>query len=94
MARYEIRTGYNPASVEWSRVQRATLRAGAHFMANARWDFRDGKFTASLVVDAASDRDAYLVVPPVLRATATVTRLDGERYAEGVLGVHGALTAA
>jgi hypothetical protein len=77
MARYMIQTSYSREDAASARIHRATMRAGAHFMANASLSVADGKVVASLAVEAANDRDAFLMVPPVFRAAATVTRLDG-----------------
>jgi hypothetical protein len=76
MARYMIQTSHDAAHVECERIRRSLLQAGAHFVANAEWGCAGGNHTAWLTVEAASDRDAWLIVPPVLRGTAIVTKLN------------------
>jgi len=76
MARYMIQTSHDAAHDECERIRRSLVQAGAHFVANAEWGCAGGDHMAWLIVETDNDRDAWLIVPPAMRATATVTRLN------------------
>jgi hypothetical protein len=71
-----IQTSHDAAHAECDRITRSLLQAGAHFVAKAEWGCADGNHTAWLIVEAASDRDAWLIVPPAMRGSATITKLN------------------
>ena len=54
----------------------AFLRAGAHYLTNAEWGCMDGEHTAWIIVEAESDAEARLMVPPVIRDTALLVKLN------------------
>ncbi len=53
----------------------AFVRAGAHYLTNAEWGCEDGVHTAWIVIEAPSDSEARLMVPPVIRNRAQLVRL-------------------
>jgi hypothetical protein len=75
MPRYMLQTSHDAAHVECERIKHSLQQAGAHFVANAEWGCAEGNHTAWLTVEVASDRDAWLIVPPAMRGSATVTKL-------------------
>ena len=52
------------------------MQAGAHYLTNAEWGCRAGVHTAWIIVDVANDTEARLAVPPVIRRTAKVIKLN------------------
>ncbi len=52
------------------------LRAGAHYLTHAEWGCDDGEHTAWIIVDAESDVDARRMVPPFIRSTALIVKLN------------------
>ena len=52
------------------------LRAGAHYLTNAEWGCDDGQHTAWIIVEAENDAEARLMVPPFIRNTAVLCRLN------------------
>lgn len=82
MARYMIQSSHDPSHADCERIKQSIFRAGSHFVTHAEWGCADGNHTAWLIVEAENDRDAWLVVPPAMRETATVTRLNRFGFAE------------
>jgi hypothetical protein len=58
------------------RVLDGFTEAGAHYLRRADWGCHGGVHTAWITVEAASDEDARLMAPPVIRAIASVTKLN------------------
>ena len=52
------------------------LRAGAHYLTNADWGCDDGQHTAWIIVEAENDANALLMVPPFIRSTALLVKLN------------------
>lgn len=52
------------------------LRAGAHYLTNAEWGCDDGVHTAWIIVEADNDDEAKLLVPPSIRNTALLCKLN------------------
>lgn len=76
MPRYMIQTSHDPSPAACLRVLDAFAVAGAHYLMRADWGCMDGEHTAWIVVEADSDEAARLMVPPVLRKTAKVVKLN------------------
>ncbi len=74
MAKYMIQDSHEVA--DCVRVLDEFLRAGAHYLTNADWGCKDGDHTAWIVVEAASDEEARLMVPPIIRNRARPVRLN------------------
>ncbi len=54
----------------------AFLRAGAHYLTNAEWGCMEGEHTAWIIVEADNDGQARHMVPPVIRNTALLVKLN------------------
>ena len=76
MPRYLIQDSHEPSHVACVRALDAFMRAGAHYLTNAEWGCLAGEHTAWIMVEADDDYQALLMVPPVIRRTAQVTRLN------------------
>lgn len=53
----------------------AFLRAGAHYLTNADWGCDAGVHTAWIIVEAETDAEARLLVPPPIRDRALLVKL-------------------
>lgn len=58
------------------RALDAFLQAGAHFLTNAEWGCMDGDHRAWIIIDADSEAEARMVIPPVIRHTAHLVKLN------------------
>ena len=76
MEQFMIQTSHDPSHADCERFMQSVYQAGAHFVANAEWGCKDGNHTAWLIVEAEDHFDACLIVPPVMREAAIVTRLN------------------
>jgi hypothetical protein len=75
--RYLIEVPHPEAKVACARAVDAFLRTGSHFLTNADWGCRDGEHKAWIIVDVDSKEEARGIVPPVFRAQAKITKLNG-----------------
>jgi hypothetical protein len=76
MARYMIQASHDPARDACLRILDAFLHAGAHYLTHAEWGCQAGVHTAWIIVEAEDDAAARLMVPPVIRNSATLVRLN------------------
>ena len=76
MARYIIQATHEPDPAACLRMLDAFLNAGAHYLTHAEWGCMAGEHTAWIIVEADSDADARLMVPPVIRNTAKLVKLN------------------
>lgn len=76
MNRYLIEVTHEPSHDECPRLAASLLRAGTHFVTRSDWGCEAGEHRSWLCVEALNDRDANLVVPPILRPRARVVRLN------------------
>jgi hypothetical protein len=74
MERYLIQASHEPG--ECLETLDAYLRAGAHYLTNAEWGCQAGVHTEWVIVEAENDADARRVVPPIIRKTALLVRLN------------------
>jgi hypothetical protein len=74
--RYLIEVAHEPSHDECPRLAASLLRAGTHFATHAGWGCEAGEHRSWLCVEALDDRDAALIVPPILRPRARVVRLN------------------
>ncbi len=58
------------------RVQTAFLEAGATFLTRADWGCKAGVHKAWITVEAKTDADARLMVPPIIRTSALLAKLN------------------
>jgi hypothetical protein len=75
MSRYLIRV-WQPAEVAAKQVNDSIRTIGSHFATHATWRQQNGMATGTLVVEADDRRWAIGVVPPNMRSSATIFRLD------------------
>ncbi len=75
MARYLIEVS-QPATVVAKRMEKCVRMIGSHFATHARWQQKDGLATGTLVVEADDQRWVLAVVPPYMRESARVNRLE------------------
>ncbi len=75
MAKYLIEAPHESSPQACLRALDAFLQAGAHFLTNAEWGCMDGDHRAWIIIDADSEAEARMVIPPVLRHSAHVVKL-------------------
>ncbi len=76
MHKYLIEDSHEPSHIECVRALDAFLQAGAHYLTNAEWGCRVGVHTAWIIVEAENDAEARLMVPPVIRRSAKLVKLN------------------
>lgn len=76
MPRFLIEVTHKPTKTDCLRELQAYLQAGAHYLTNAEWGCMAIDHRAWLIVDVASEAEAKMLVPPVARHRAKVTRLN------------------
>ncbi len=76
MHKYLIEDSHEPSHVDCVRALDAFLQAGAHYLTNAEWGCRAGVHTAWIIVEAENDAEARLMVPPVIRKSAKLVRVN------------------
>ncbi len=76
MDRYMIQASHDPDPAACSRMVESFLRAGAHYLTNAEWGCKAGVHTAWILVEAGSEAEARLMVPPAIRNTALLVKLN------------------
>ncbi len=74
MPRYMIESSHDPGLCQ--RVQAAFLQAGVHYLTRADLGCKGGRHTAWIIVEAKSDTDARLMVPPIIRTSAVLAKLN------------------
>ena len=87
MARYVIEATHDPDPAACLRMLDAFLNAGAHYLTHAEWGCMDGEHTAWIIVEANSDAEARMMVPPVIRNTAKLVKLN-KFTPEQIRGMH------
>ncbi|MDA1096244.1 MAG: hypothetical protein O3B84_03195 [Chloroflexi bacterium] len=76
MPRYMIQASHDPAPTACLRMLSAFLDAGAHYLTHAEWGCLDGEHTAWITIEADDDAHARLMVPPMIRRTAKLVKLN------------------
>jgi hypothetical protein len=74
MARYVIQAEHEPE--ECLALLDSILRAGAHYLTNTDWGCQDGVHGAWMIVEAESEHEARLMIPPVFRSRALLCALN------------------
>ena len=74
MPRYIIESSHDPSLCQ--RIQSAFLQAGAHYLTRADWGCKGGIHTTWITVEAKNDHDARLMVPPIIRTSALLAKLN------------------
>ncbi len=76
MDHYMIQASHDPDPGACLRMLESFLRAGAHYLTNAEWGCMAGVHTAWILVQADSEAEARLMVPPAIRNTALLVKLN------------------
>jgi hypothetical protein len=76
MNRYLIEVTHDPTHADCGRLADTLTQAGAHFLTRAGWGCQSGIHCCWLLVEALTDEDAELIVPPALRCNGRIVRLD------------------
>ena len=74
MARYLIQEAHKPE--ECLRTLDAYMQAGSHFLTHSDWGCGAGVHQSWLIVEAANEEQARLMIPPAIRASAELVRLN------------------
>ncbi len=74
MTRYLIQAAHEPE--ECVKMLHSYLQAGAHYLTHAEWGCEENVHQAWIIIEAESDAAARLMVPPVIRNSALVVRLN------------------
>lgn len=75
MATFTIRGIHDDSHQDTKRLMESLTRAGAYFLTHAEWRCAMGDHVACLDVEAESEDEVRIMVPPVLRPLATITRV-------------------
>ncbi len=76
MARYIIEASHDHTPAACLRLLDAFAKAGAHYLTHTDWGCLAGVHKAWIMVEAENDGDARLMVPPVIRDSALLVRLN------------------
>jgi hypothetical protein len=74
MPRYLIETTHTIE--DCVRILDGFMQAGAHYLLNADWGCEVDDHRGWMIVEANDDHDARLMIPPVVRASAVMIRLN------------------
>lgn len=75
-AKFLIEVPHDASTVACARVVDVFLKSGSHFLTKADWGCHDGVHKAWMVVDVDSKDEARRILPPALRAQATIVQLN------------------
>jgi len=91
--KFLIEVPHEANTVECARVVDVFLKSGSHFLSGPVWGCRDGVHKAWMIVDVDSKEEARGIIPPLLRAKATIVHLNSftVQEIEDILREHGAL---
>jgi len=76
MPKFLIDVPHDPDVLACARVVQVFLASGSHFLTNADWGCMDGEHRAWMLVEVDSRSEAQSIVPPGLRAHATIVQLN------------------
>ena len=76
MPRFLIEVPHDAETIACARVVQIFLNTGSHYLSHADWGCRDGVHKSWFVANVESKREAIAIVPPDLRAKATIVELD------------------
>jgi hypothetical protein len=75
MDRYLVEVDHPAERMACLKAIRMILESGSHFVTHAEWGCLDGDHTAWIIIEAGSHDEARLVLPPVDRGGARITKL-------------------
>jgi hypothetical protein len=73
MGRFMIQASHTPE--ECLDILDEYVKAGAHYLTHTEWGCDENVHTGWIVVEAESDAEARLMVPPIIRNKALLVRL-------------------
>jgi len=76
MVRYIIEASHDPTPAACLRLLDAFAKAGSSYLTHTDWGCLAGVHKAWIIVEAENDDDARLMVPPVIRGSALLVRLN------------------
>ena len=82
MARFLVEVQHGAGWVPCERIVEIFLKTGSHYLTNADWGCRDGVHKTWFIAEVDTREEARNIVPPMLRAEATVVELNDFETAE------------
>ena len=82
MARFLVEVPHGDGWVPCERVVEIFRKTGSHFLTNADWGCGDGVHKAWFIADVDTREEARNILPPMMRAEATVVQLNDFETAE------------
>ena len=76
MARYLIEAEHDDDGSTCKNIVKMFLDTGSHYLSHAEWGCEDGVHKAWMIVETDTREQALAVVPPFLRHSVTVIRLN------------------
>ena len=76
MPRYMIQASHDPSPQGCLQMIDEFMKAGSHYLTHADWGCMAGEHTAWITVEADNDAQAQHMVPPVIRKTALLVKLN------------------
>lgn len=76
MAKFLIEVPHAADEEACAQVVKIFLKSGSHFLTHADWGCTDGEHKAWIFADVDDKNEACSIVPPALRPTAKVVRLN------------------
>lgn len=75
MPKFLVEVPHAEDTLACARIVKIFLETGSHYLTNADWGCEDGVHKAWMIVDTADRHEAREIVPPGMRADATVVKL-------------------
>ncbi|HYL38357.1 MAG TPA: hypothetical protein VEV17_20735 [Bryobacteraceae bacterium] len=76
MPQFLFEVPHSQETMACARQVHVFLSSGSHFLSHADWGCMDGVHCAWLVVEAANQEEARVVVPPLFRSRAKIVGLN------------------
>ena len=73
--RFMILESHDAGHRDAKRTVESLTQAGSYFLKHAQWRCENGDHSACLELEAPSEAEAQLLVPPILRGRVTIVRL-------------------
>lgn len=75
MAKFLIEVPHGADKASCDQAIQIFIQTGSHFLTHADWGCLDGEHKAWIIADVPTKDDAKMILPPVFRSTAKITRL-------------------
>ncbi|MEJ2053458.1 MAG: hypothetical protein P8X42_06015 [Calditrichaceae bacterium] len=76
MSKYLIELEHDATREACEKAIKILLSTGSHFLTNAEWGCEDGEHKCWITVDAENKEEARLILPPLYRKQAKITKLN------------------